>query len=129
MKTKEEKVLVQWIDNYINKAVAKHQPQIGAYVAKLRLKNPDITDGALFKKVVNRKSLKSGIVGASVVLGGMMTLPLLALACLLVTLKTQIYRAIVSAYIYGCASESSKQESYVCRVIAEKPSAAGDESF
>ena len=69
MKTKEEKVLVQWIDNYINRAVAKHQPQIGAYVAKLRLKNPDITDGALFKKVVNRKSMKNGIVGASVVLG------------------------------------------------------------
>jgi hypothetical protein len=125
MKITEEKVLAQWIVNYINKAVAKHQPQIGAFVAKLRLQNPDITDEALLKKVVGKKSLKSGAVVASIALCGVITLPLLAPACLLVTLKTQIYRAIATAYIYGCASESSNLESSVCRVLAENSSETG----
>ena len=129
MKTKEEKVLAQWIDNYINKAVANQQPQIGASVAKLRLQNPEITDEALFKKVVGKRSLQNTIVGASLALGGVITLPLLAPACLVVTLKTQIYRAIATAYIYGCASESSKLESCVCRVLVENSSAAGGKSF
>lgn len=122
MKTKEEKVLVQWIDNYINKAVAKHQPQIGACVAKLRLQNPDITNEALFKKVVGNKSLKNGAIVASIALGGVITLPLLAPAYFLVSLKTKLFRAIASAYIYSCASEPSKLESSICRDHTENSS-------
>lgn len=118
MEANEEKGLVQWIDSYINKAVVKHQPKISTYVAKLRLQNPGITDIELSKKIVSRKSLKNGLVGASTGVGGIITLPVTVPPDLLITWKMQIYLALTIAHIFGHTSNTTDLKTDVYLILA-----------
>lgn len=118
MEANEEKGLVKWIDSYINKAVVKHQPEISTYVAKLRLQNPGITDIELSKKIVSRKSLKNGLVGASTGVGGLITLPVTVPADLLITWKMQIYLALTIAHIFGHTSNTTDLKTDVYLILA-----------
>ncbi len=118
MEANEEKGLVKWIDSYINKAAVKHQPGISTYVAKLRLQNPGITDIELSKKIVSRKSLKNGLVGASTGVGGLITLPVTIPADLLITWKMQIHLALTIAHIFGHTSNTTDLKTDVYLILA-----------
>lgn len=86
--------LVDWM-------VEKGQQGVNEYVDKLRAQNPGISDDALAKKIVSRKSMKNGLVGAATGVGGLITLPVAIPADLIASWKIQIFMAISIAHVYG----------------------------
>ena len=71
------------------------------YIDTLRTQNINISNDELAKKVLNRKSFKSGLVGAITGLGGLITLPVSIPADLALSWRIQATMAFSIAYIYG----------------------------
>lgn len=86
--------LIDWM-------VENGQQGVNEYVEKLRSQNPGISDEALAKKIVSRKSAKNGLVGAATGLGGLITLPVAIPVDLAVSWKIQIFMALSIAHVYG----------------------------
>lgn len=74
---------------------------IEAYVDKLREQNPGISCDKLAHKILDRKSVKNGLVGAITGLGGLITLPISVPADLICTWRIQAAMAFSIAYVYG----------------------------
>jgi len=95
------KELQRSLDNLIEYVIQTDPVQVKAYVDKLREQNPDITDDALARKIINRKSIKNGLIGAITGLGGLITLPIAIPANLATTWRVQATMACAIAYVYG----------------------------
>lgn len=91
---------------------------IRGYVAKLRAQNPGITDDALARKVVGRKSLKGGLVGAATAIPGLLFLPVTVPADLIASWKVQVYLTLCVANIYGHDSSTTDLKTDVFLVLA-----------
>jgi hypothetical protein len=111
-------ILIKWIDDYIEEAAISHQPDISMYVKKLREQNPGISDLELSKKIIKRKSLKNGLLGAATGVGGLITLPVSVPTDLIVTWKMQIYLALTIAHIYGHTSDTTDLKTDVYLILA-----------
>ena len=74
---------------------------IEEYVNHLRTLNPNITNDALAKKIISRRSLKSGGIGAICGLGGIITLPVTMPADIYYSFKIQARMVLSLAFIYG----------------------------
>ena len=115
---KDKNKVLQWIDNYIDKAAVQLQPEISQYVGKLREQNGKISDIDLANKIVGRKSFKNGLVGAATGVGGLITLPVTVPTDLVVTWKMQIYLALTIAHIFGHTSETTDLKTDVYLILA-----------
>jgi len=111
-------ILIKWIDDYIEEAAISHQPDISMYVEKLREQNPGISDLELSKKIIKRKSLKNGLLGAATGVGGLITFPVSVPTDLIVTWKMQIYLALTIAHIYGHTSDTTDLKTDVYLILA-----------
>ena len=95
------KELQRSLDKLIDFVIQTDPEQIKEYVDKLREQNPEITDDALAHKIINRKSVKNGLIGAITGLGGLITLPIAIPANLTATWRVQAAMACAIAYVYG----------------------------
>ena len=85
----------------LNDEIVKESKHIEDYVENLRRLNPDIDNSRLVKKIISRRSLKAGGVGAITNLGGIVTMPITMPADLYLSFRIQIRMVLAVAYIYG----------------------------
>ncbi len=89
-------LIVVLSDTIKNEAV-----NIEKYVNQLRRLNPEINDKDLVEKIISRKSLRSGSIGAICGLGGILTMPITMPADMYYSFKIQARLVLSIAFIYG----------------------------
>jgi EcsC family protein len=99
--------------------VTKIDPvQVEDYVNKLRSQNPGISDDALARKIIRRKSFKNGLVGAATGVGGILTLPVSVPSDVYVSWRIQVFMACSVAYTYGHTAETTDLKTDVYLILA-----------
>lgn len=109
---------VGFLDKAIDWIMCADPVKVYAYVDKLREQNPNIDDDALAKKIVSRKSIKSGFVGFASGIPGLLTLPVTISSDLAITWKIQAYMACSIAYVYGHTSETTDLKTDIYIIMA-----------
>jgi len=112
----EEKTSV--LDKIIDWIIATDPMEVSSYADKLREQNPGISNDDLAKKIVDRKSIKSGLVGAATGLPGLLALPATVPTDLVATWKIQAYMAVSIAYVYGHTTETTDLKTDVYLILA-----------
>lgn len=103
--------IVDWmIDNSIGK--------VTIYVQELRKRNVGISNDNLARKIVNRKTLKNGLVGAATSAGGFITLPIAVPADLIASWKIQIFMAMSIAHVYGLEPDNCDLRTDIYLILA-----------
>jgi len=103
--------IIEWITQV-------NPSQVEAYVDKLRSQNPGISQDVLAKKIVRRKSLKNGLVGAATGVGGVLTLPVSVPGDLIASWRIQAFMACSVAYVYGHTAETTDLKTDVYLILA-----------
>jgi len=99
--------------------VATHKPAtITNFVDKCRADNPSLTNEELAKKIISRQSLKSGLIGAIISVGGLPTLPIAVPANLIASWRIQAFIAFTIAYIYGHTPDNSDLKTDLYIILA-----------
>lgn len=89
------------LERIIDWMIEECQQDVDKYVNKLRSQNPGISSDDLARKIVRRKSVKNGLVGAATGLGGLITLPVAVPVDLVASWKMQIFMILAIAHVYG----------------------------
>lgn len=92
--------------------------EIVSYIDKLREQNPGITNDELAKKVVSRKAVKNGLVGAASRIPGLLALPVTVPADLVASWKIQACMAVSIAYVYGHTSQTTDLKTDIYLILA-----------
>ncbi|AUN14694.1 EcsC family protein [Paraclostridium sordellii] len=103
--SKEE--LQKSLETVIDYVISTDSATIEAYVNKLYEQNPGISRDELAKKILHRKSIKNGFVGAITGVGGLITLPVSVPADLVCSWRIQATMAFSIAYIYGHTKDTT----------------------
>lgn len=82
-------------------SMKKDADSVKEYVNQLRVLNPGIDKERLVKKIISRRSLKAGGIGAVCGIGGFIAMPISMPTDLYYTFKIQSLMAMAIAYIYG----------------------------
>lgn len=98
--------------------VSSDHVKIEAYVDKLIQQNPGISQDALAKKILNRKSFKNGLIGAATGLGGLITLPFTIPADLAFSWRIQATMAFSIAYVYGHTKDTTDLKTDLYLILA-----------
>lgn len=106
------------LEKLIDWMIESGQQDINEYVEKLRSQNPGISPDKLAKKIVRRKSIKNGFIGAITGVGGLITLPVTIPADLVISWKIQIFIALCVAYVYGHNSRTTDIKTDVYLILA-----------
>lgn len=114
--TKEE--LQKSLEAVMDYVISTDSVTIETYVDKLYEQNPCITRDELAKKVLQRKSLKNGLVGAATGLGGLITLPVSIPADLVCSWRIQATMAFSIAYISGHTKETTDLKTDLYLIMA-----------
>lgn len=91
---------------------------IEAYVDKLREQNRDISCDELAKKIMHRKSVKNGLVGAVTGIGGLITLPVSIPSDLICSWRIQASMAFSIAYVYGHTKDTTDLKTDLYLILA-----------
>ncbi len=91
---------------------------IEAYVDKLREQNKNISCDELAKKILHRKSIKNGLVGAITGMGGLITLPVSIPADLTLSWRIQASMAFSIAYVYGHTKDTTDLKTDLYLILA-----------
>lgn len=91
---------------------------IEQYIEKLRSQNPGITDDALAAKIVSRKSMKNGLVGAATGVGGFITLPITVPADVAASWRIQATMVYALARVYGHTQDTTDLKNDLYIVLA-----------
>jgi len=91
---------------------------IQEYVAKLRAQNPDVAPDDLARKIVRRKALKCGLVGAATGVPGVLALPVTVPADLIACWRIQIMMIVAVAIVYGHTATSTDLKTDIILVMA-----------
>lgn len=89
------------LEHVLDYVISTDNVTIEAYVEKLLEQNKGISCDELAKKILHRKSLKNGFIGAATGLGGLITLPVTIPADLICSWRIQASMAFSIAYVYG----------------------------
>jgi len=100
---KKETALAKFMDW----ATSTDQGEVQQYVEKLREQNAGISEDDLAEKIVSRKSLKNGFVGAATGLPGLIALPVTIPADLIASWRIQAFMAMSVAHVYGHTSKTT----------------------
>lgn len=114
--SKEE--LQKGLETVMDYVISTDSVTIEAYVDKLHEQNPGISSDELAKKVLNRKSVKNGFVGAVTGLGGLITLPVSIPADLICSWRIQASMAFSIAYIYGHTNDTTDLKTDLYLIMA-----------
>ncbi|HQA50512.1 MAG TPA: EcsC family protein [Syntrophomonadaceae bacterium] len=106
------------LEKIINWIVDTNPTEIVSYVDKLREQNPGITDDELAKKIVSRKAIKNGLVGAIAGIPGFIALPVTVPTDLVASWKIQSYMAVAIAYVYGHTSQTTDLKTDIYLILA-----------
>lgn len=104
VKSFSEEQIKRYSDEFIailNNEIIKESKHIKVYVENLRRLNPGIDSIELAKKIISRRSLKAGGVGAVTNIGGIITLPISMPTDLYLSFRVQIRMVLAIAYIFG----------------------------
>lgn len=115
-KPEDEKVnalarLMDWV-------VSNDQEKVKAYVDKLRSQNAGISADNLANKIVSRKALKNGLVGAITGIPGILSLPVTIPADLVASWRIQAFMAMCVAYVYGHTTETTDLKTDIYLILA-----------
>lgn len=89
------------------KIIATDSATVINYVDNLRKLNPGIGNEQLAKKIIGRKSMKNGLVGAVTGIPGLLLLPVTIPADLVASWRIQAAMVFSIAYVYGNTPENS----------------------
>jgi len=106
------------LEKIIDWMIETGQQDIDEYVNKLRSQNPGISADDLAKKIVRRKSIKNGLVGAVTGLGGIITLPVAVPADVVASWKIQIFIALTVAHVYGHDAKTADIKTDIYLILA-----------
>jgi EcsC protein family len=104
----------QALDNVVDNVIITSGEDIHLYVDKLKEQNPGLNNEELAKKILNRKALKNGLVGAAMGVGGIVALP----ADIIASWKIQISTALAIAYIYGHTTDTTDLKTDIYLILA-----------
>ena len=110
----KKNILEKLIDHMIENSIEHIKP----YVDKLKSQNPNISNDSLAQKIVKRKSIKNGFIGAGTGLGGVLTLPATVPVDLYASWKIQISMSLAIAYIYGHTSKTTDFKTDIYLILA-----------
>lgn len=91
---------------------------IEEYVVNLRAQNPGISDDDLARKIVRRKSMKCGLVGAATGVPGLLALPITIPADLAACWRIQIVMAVAVARVYGHTAKTTDLKTDLLLILA-----------
>lgn len=102
----------------LKRTVEKEAVHVGEYVDQLRRLNPGINNEQLAKKIISRKSLKAGGIGAAFNVGGLITMPFTMPANLYYCFKIHARMVLAVAYVYGWDIRSESTTTDILLVMA-----------
>lgn len=114
--SKEE--LQKCLETVMDYVISTDSAAIEAYVNKLYEQNPGISCDELAKKILHRKSIKNGLIGAITGLGGLITLPVSIPADLACSWRIQASMAFSIAYIYGHTKDTTDLKTDLYIILA-----------
>ncbi len=110
--------LQRGLETVMDYVISTDSTAIEAYVDKLYEQNPGISCDELAKKVLSRKSVKNGLVGAFTSLGGFITLPVSIPTDLVCSWRIQASMAFSIAYIYGHTMDTTDLKTDLYLILA-----------
>lgn len=102
----------------LKRTVEKEAVYIGEYVDQLRRLNPRISNEQLARKIISRKSLKAGGIGAAFNVGGLITMPITMPVDLYYCFRIQARMVLSVAYVYGWDIRSESTATDILLVMA-----------
>jgi len=114
--SKEE--LQKALEDIMDYVLATDSVAIEAYVNKLREQNSDISNDELAQKILQRKSMKNGLVGAVTGLGGFITLPVTIPSDVICSWRIQASMAFSIAYVYGHTKDTADLKTDLYLILA-----------
>lgn len=106
------------LETVIDHVISIDRTTIETYVDKLREQNPDIDCDKLAHKILSRKAMKNGLVGAVAGLGGLITLPVSVPADLIFSWRIQASMAFSIAYVYGHTKDTTDLKTDLYLILA-----------
>lgn len=114
--SKEE--LQKGLESVMDYVISTDSVSIENYVNKLYEQNPGISSDELAKKVLHRKSIKNGLIGAITGLGGLITLPVSIPTDLVCSWRIQASMAFSISYIYGHTKDTTDLKTDLYLILA-----------
>lgn len=114
--SKEE--LQKGLESVMDYVISTDSVSIENYVNKLYEQNPGISSDELAQKVLNRKSIKNGLIGAVTGLGGLITLPVSIPSDLVCSWRIQASMAFSISYIYGHTKDTKDLKTDLYLILA-----------
>ena len=114
--SKEE--LQKGLEAVMDYVISTDSTAIEDYVNKLYKQNPGIHRDELAKKVLHRKSIKNGLIGAITGVGGLITLPVSIPTDLVCSWRIQASMAFSIAYIYGNTKDNTDLKTDLYLILA-----------
>lgn len=114
--SKEE--LQKGLENVMDYVISTDYIAIEAYVDKLREQNTNISSNELAKKILNRKAMKNGLIGAITGVGGLITLPVSIPTDLICSWRIQASMAFSIAYVYGHTKDTTDLKTDLYLILA-----------
>ena len=106
------------LEMVIDHVISNDYVCIESYVDKLREQNKNISCDALAKKILHRKSIKNGLVGAITSLGGVIILPVSIPTDLAFSWRIQASMAFSIAYVYGHTKDTTDLKTDLYLILA-----------
>ena len=106
------------LEKIVDWMIEAGQQDVGEYVGKLRSQNHELSSDELARKIVRRKSVKNGLVGALTGIGGLPTIPISVPADLVASWKIQVFMALAIANVYGHNTKTADIKTDIYLILA-----------
>jgi EcsC protein family len=107
-----------WLTRIVDWMIDNSIGDVTIYVRKLRDQNRGISNDDLAWKILHRKTLKNGLIGAATSTGGFITLPVAIPVDLIASWKIQVFMAMSIANVYGLEPDNSDLRTDVYLILA-----------
>lgn len=106
------------LERILDFVISTDHETIEAYVDKLFEQNKGISCDELARKILHRKAIKNGFIGAVTGLGGLITLPASIPADLICSWRIQASMAFSIAYVYGHTKDTTDLKTDLYLILA-----------
>lgn len=106
------------LEHILDFVISTDHVKIEDYVDKLVEQNKGISCDELAKKILHRKSIKNGLIGAISGLGGLITLPVSIPTDLICSWRIQASMAFSIAYVYGHTKDTTDLKTDLYLILA-----------